>query len=293
MKRAKGLWAGLLVGLLVGCGDTAVPPTLPAPTPILPHSTAMQPPTETAVPPADPAQTATPAPTPIPDTGWQTTQPGLELRAIHLYNDAGTARERVTFLRLDPAEFTFRIAYKPGAPQSIPQWQAETGALLVVNGGYFTPENIATGLIIVDGQASGSSYGDFAGMLAIDERGPDLRWLAERPYIPDESLLYALQSFPMLVKPGGVLGFPQDDGLAARRTAIGQDRNGRILFIFAPWGSLTLHELSAFLVNSDLELDIAFNLDGGPSTGMMLVGETAVEIPAFSLLPAVITVQAR
>ncbi|MBP7591224.1 MAG: hypothetical protein KBA85_06470, partial [Chloroflexi bacterium] len=114
MKRAKGLWAGLLVGLLVGCGDTAVPPTLPAPTPILPHSTAMQPPTETAVPPADPAQTATPAPTPIPDTGWQTTQPGLELRAIHLYNDAGTARERVTFLRLDPAEFTFRIAYKPG-----------------------------------------------------------------------------------------------------------------------------------------------------------------------------------
>ena len=81
--------------------------------------------------------------------------------------------------------------------------------------------------------------------------------------------------------------------MMARRTAIGQDGNGRILFIFAPWGSLTLHELSVFLATSDLDLQIAFNLDGGPSTGMLLAGETAVEIPAFTLLPAVITVSPR
>jgi uncharacterized protein YigE (DUF2233 family) len=277
----------------MGCGTAVTTPTTP-PTPILPLTTAASPSVmETAVPPADPSLTATPIPTPIPDTGWQTVQPGLEQRTLHLFDEAGAARERLFLLRLDPALFTFRIGYRPGAPQSIPQWQAETGALLVVNGGYFTPENVATGLIIVEGQASGSSYGEFAGMLAIDEHGPELRWLRERPFTGDEPLLYALQSFPMLVQPGGTLGYPNEDGVAARRTAVGQDNAGRLLFIFAPWGSLTLHEFSAWLAGSDLDLDIAFNLDGGPSTGMLLMGETAVEIPAFSLLPTVITVHAR
>ena len=280
--RGRLAWlVGLVVVGLMGCGTAVSPPT-----PIMPPAVV----TETAVPAANPPQTTAPTPTPIPDTGWQVVQPGLEQRTIHLFDASDAVRERLFLLRLDPAQFIFRVAYRPGAPLSIPEWQAETGALLVVNGGYFTPENVATGLIVVDGQASGSSYGDFGGMLAIDERGPALRWLGERLYTADQPLLYALQSFPMLVRPGGALGFPEEDGLTARRTAIGQDRDGRILFIFAPWGSLTLHELSAWLVDADLDLDIAFNLDGGPSTGMWLAGETAVEIPAFSLLPTVITV---
>jgi uncharacterized protein YigE (DUF2233 family) len=267
-----GLLVCLLVGWLVGCGgDTAVTPSIP-PTPII---------TATAV-----------APTPIPDTGWQPIQPGLEQRTIHLFDAQNIAREQIVLLRLEPDSFSFRVAYRPGAPQSIATWQAETGALLVVNGGFFTETYHATGLVIVEGQASGASYGDFAGMLAIDERGPELRWLGERPYNPDEPLHYALQSFPMLVRPGGQVGFPQEDGVVARRTAVAQDENGRFLFIFAPWGSLSLHAFSRWLVESDLALDIALNLDGGPSTGMLLLpeGRTAVEIPAFSTLPTVITV---
>jgi hypothetical protein len=38
--------------------------------------------------------------------------------------------------------------------------------------------------------------------------------------------------------------------------------------------------LSAYLIQSDLELDIALNLDGGPSSGLLLAdppqGETAL-----------------
>jgi len=287
VKRRRGWWICWLAGVLVGCG-TAVSPA--SPTAIVPLATPAPP---SATETANIALTATAVPTPIPDTGWLPVQPGMEQRILHLYEESGAIRERLILLRLEPTQFIFRVAYRPGAPQSIPAWQEETGALLIVNGGYFTEENIATGLIVVEGQASGSSYGDFAGMLAIDERGPQLRWLSERPYTPEEPLLYALQSFPMLVRPDGTPAFPEEDGMMARRTAIGQDGNGRILFIFAPWGSLTLHELSVFLATSDLDLQIAFNLDGGPSTGMLLAGETAVEIPAFTLLPAVITVSPR
>jgi uncharacterized protein YigE (DUF2233 family) len=293
VRKLAGLLIGVLAGLLVGCG-TDLPPTpiMPSGSPVMVATAAI---TEmaTAVPPpiTTPAATAiTPASTPIPDTGWQPIQPGLEQRTIHLFNDEGTARERLLLLRLEPEQFIFRVGYRPGAPQALPFWQAETGALLVVNGGYFTEEFLATGLVIVEGQASGVSYGDFAGMLAISEAGPEVRWLRERPFTPDEPLLYALQSFPILVRPDGQPGFPEEDGRAARRTAIGQDENGRLLFIFAPWGSLTLHQFSRLLAESDLDLRLAFNLDGGPSTGMILTGETPLEIPAFSALPIVITV---
>ena len=64
----------------------------------------------------------------------------------------------------------------------------------------------------------------------------------------------------------------------------------------APKGYFTLHQLSKFLVESDLGLDIALNLDGGPSTGMLLASSPAQlfeEIPAYSVLPVVITVSAR
>ena len=60
----------------------------------------------------------------------------------------------------------------------------------------------------------------------------------------------------------------------------------------APPGSLTLHQLSAFLTGADLGIDIAINLDGGPSSGILLVEPDEV-IPALSPLPIVITAHVR
>jgi uncharacterized protein YigE (DUF2233 family) len=140
----------------------------------------------------------------------------------------------------------------------------------------------------------GSSYGDFAGMFAVTQHGPELRWLAQEPYDPNEPLLAGLQSFPVLVKPGGVLGFPagEEDNQAARRSVIGMDRDGRLVLLVASIGNFTLHRLSAYLVQSDLDLDIAVNLDGGPSSGMLLA-EPFEAIPASAPLPIVITVLER
>jgi uncharacterized protein YigE (DUF2233 family) len=140
----------------------------------------------------------------------------------------------------------------------------------------------------------GTTYGDFGGMLAITADGPQLRWLAQHPYDPSEPLLAALQSFPLLVKPGGEPGFPEqeEDNRAARRSVIGVDRDGRVLLITASIGDFTLHILSAYLVASDLDLDIALNLDGGPSTGMLLA-DPFQEISSYVPLPIVITVRER
>jgi uncharacterized protein YigE (DUF2233 family) len=282
-----------LVGWLMGCAVAAPPAAQP--TPILPPATSAVHPSPTPLiliedetPATQPLATVTP----LPDSGWQPLQPGLEQRTILLFDAGGRQIESLYLLRLEPAYFQFGVAYRPGEAQSLRAWQAETGALLVVNGGYFTAENIATGRVVVAGEASGVGYGDFAGMLAVTAAGPEVRWLRERPYDAAEPLQYALQSFPVLVRPGGEGGFPDEDGIRARRTVIGQDQNGRVLFIIAPWGSFTLHALSVMLAASDLQLHIALNLDGGASTGLLLA-EPVTEIPAFIPLPVVVTVHSR
>lgn len=270
----------LVVGcwLLVGC-QTAVPPQ-PIPTIQPTHH------------PITPSPRHPVTPSPPPDTGWQPLRPGLERRILTLHDETERPYESLYLLRLEPDQFRFEIAYQPDAPKGLLEWQAASGALIVVNGGFFTEANEATGLMVVDGQASGTSYVDFGGMLAITEAGPEIRWLVERPYTPDDSLRYALQSFPMLVKPGGVPGYLDEDGRPARRTVIGMDENGRFLIILTRRSRFTLSQLSTWLAASDLDLDLALNLDGGTSSGLILA-QPREELLPFVLLPAVITIYPR
>lgn len=215
---------------------------------------------------------------------------------INIYNDQNQPIESLYIWRLDQDDFQLDIAYHE-TPQSLESWQQETDALLVVNGSFFREENekyLPNGLTIINGQPFGSSYESFAGMLAISDLGAELRWLAQEPYNPSELLQAALQSFPLLVKPGGELGFAEEfeDNVKARRTVIGQDRDGNLLFIVAPRGHFTLHQLSLYLTESDFNLNIALNLDGGPSTGILIADPHEI-ISSQVLLPFVILVYAR
>ena len=273
----------LLVHWILGCNPTQqvmIPPTaMPTPTIIPSPVPSLSPPLETT-----------------PDTGWVVFQPGLERRLIHIDNDQSPWVESLYIFRLDQNQFRLDVAYHE-TPQSLEDWQRETNAFIIVNGGYYRIEDekyIPNGLTIANGQTFGSSYEPFAGMLAISGSGAELRWLAEKPYHQNEPLSAGLQSFPLLVKPGGELGFPaeREDNVAARRTVIAQDQAGRILFIVAPRGYFTLHQLSRYLTESDLHLDIAINLDGGPSTGVLVTNPEEI-IPSNTLLPVVILAYLR
>ena len=249
------------------------------------------------VPPPSVSPPAPLAPSPFtPDPAWTLIQPGLERRVIEVFNAGNQPVESVYIWRLDQKYFRLDVAYDD-APRSLDAWQTETNALMVVNGGYYSISNetyyYPDGLTIVDGQAFGRSFYR-GGMLAIAQDKADLRWLDQQPYDPNEQLQAALQSFPMLVEPGGRLGFgPERESQArARRTVIAQDREGRILFILTPKGYFTLHQLSAYLTESDLDLDIAINLDGGGSTGILVANPRELISPTRPI-PFVILVHAR
>jgi hypothetical protein len=215
---------------------------------------------------------------------------------IDVYNGQNQRVESVHIWRLDQRYFRLDVAFDD-PPKTLDAWQKETHAALVMNGGYYSINNerySADGLTIIDGTALGRSFGGFGGMLAVHEDRAELRWLVEQPYDPSKPLEAALQSFPILVQPGGALGYgPERETHArARRTVIAQDMQGRILFIVAPQGYFTLHQLSLYLTESDLDLDIAINLDGGGSTGI-LVAEPRELISPTRPIPFVILVYPR
>jgi uncharacterized protein YigE (DUF2233 family) len=243
-----------------------------------------------------PVHTLPPTAQTIPDAGWSLLQPGLERRVIAIYNNQNQQVESLHIWRLDQKYFRLDVAYDE-TPKSLETWQKQKNALMVINGGYYSIENdryFPDGLTIVNGRASGRSFRGFGGMLAIHGDRAELRWLVERPYNPYERLQAALQSFPILVQSGGELGFgaERENHASARRTVIAQDKEGRILLIVAPQGYFTLHQLSAYLTESDLNLDIAVNLDGGGSTGILVANPHEI-IPPTRPLPFVILVYAR
>ena len=223
------------------------------------------------------------------DPNWSLLLPGLERRVIQIYDNMNQPVESLHVWRLDQNYFRLDVAYNE-RPKSLGTWQRETNALMVVNGGFYSIANeryFPDGLTIVNGTASGRSFSGSAGMLAIDGSRAELRWLLQKPYNSSES-------FPILVQPGGGLGFgaERENHVSARRTAIGQDKEGRILFMVAPQGYFTLHQLSVYLTESDLNLDIAVNLDGGGSTGILVANPPEI-IPPSRPLPFVILVYGR
>ncbi len=272
-KRVKHLFLLLLL-LLIGCEIVATPASPPT------QSSNLQP-TPTLIPIT---------PTPPTDSGWTSLQTGLDRRTINLYTAEGALKDSLYILRIDPAHFRFDVGYSPREPKTLRQWQVETDALITVNGGYFTPEYLATGLTIIDGVASGVSY-TYGGMFWTQDGFPTLQPLATQPYSSAQPIEDGLQAFPMLVIDGEA-SFLRESADRARRTVVGMDTDGNVILIVTARSYFTLPEFSTYLAASDLALNHALNLDGATSSGILLT-EPLEEVPALVLLPTVLLIRPK
>ena len=200
----------------------------------------------------------------------------------------------MTIVRLDLSQVRLRVVYAPEQPRGIRNWFEQHQPIAAINGGFFAEDYRATALVISDGVSSGASYEGFGGMLAVDPEGSvSLRALSDQPYDSGEPLAQAMQSFPVLVFPGGQPATLENER-RARRSAVALDRAGRLLLIACPTSAFTLRGLADWLAGSDLEIDSALNFDGGSSTGLYLQsGELSERIDSFGPLPLVLLVEAR
>lgn len=245
--------------------------------------------------PSDTASPPSPVPTRTPvaaDTGWRTIWPGLEYREVNIEIEA--RYDRLRLARIDPAQVRLRVRYDPDSPRPVSGWLSPA-TLLAVNGNYFDPQNRALGLLIADGRRAGQAYQGFGGMFVAYEDRAEVRWNVSDPFEEAVVLTDAMQNFPMLVLPGGRANDQIDDnGRRAPRTAVAQDRAGRIVFVVSPLPTFTLTEFGVWLAASDLDIDAALNLDGGTSSGLMVRdGERALGVNSWVSVPSVIVAEEK
>jgi hypothetical protein len=240
------------------------------------------------IPTAIPAETKT-----SNATSWQMIIPGLEQR-VYLPPPENEVT-KVSALRIDPAYYSFRVHYRPGAPLTIRQWaEALPGAVAFVNANFFDENGNALGFLVADGLAFGESYVNRGGTFLVQNDLPRVRSNIAEPYA-GESFEQAAQGFPMLMLDGAQSYTDTAQDRFTRRTVVAQDANGRIVLLTTPLIGLTLLDLSAFLPTTDMNLVNALNLDGGGSTLMYLTINGTPEYIVTSLdpVPAVLAVYAR
>src|SRR5574341_68084 len=239
--------------------------------------------------------TATLNPTPL---SWDLLAPGIEATFVPVNLPGGTATSYAYVVRIDPSRVTFRIHYDPEQPRLMEEWQAATGAGVVVNAGFFAGNNTPVGRIVTEGREYGYplNYGEetigVAGVFGVVDGAVDLYAIGRSSFSPrglrfDE----AVESYPMLVLPGNQPVYPTETGEAARRTVIGLDSQHRVIILVCDVPIFTLHQLADWLASSDLQVDSALNLDGGRSSGLMvwLRGGNKL-IPSYVPVPIIIAV---
>jgi hypothetical protein len=174
--------------------------------------------------------------------------------------------ETVTFyayaVRVDPSQVMFRIHYDPEQPRLMEEWQAATGAGVVVNAGFFAGNNTPVGRIVVDGQEYGYplNYGDgtigVAGIFGVVDGAVDLYAVGRSSFSPRGLRFDEVESYPRWF----YLGINQSTRprLGGRTTACnGLDNQRRVIILVCDVPVFTLHQLADWLAASNLQVDSA------------------------------------
>ena len=126
------LLGGLVLSLLALAGCTLTRAEIPPPTP-----------------------TVTPAPEPVSEGGWEMIRPGIERRMATITTGSAFNAAAV-IVRIDPAQATFHVGYRPGEPLSLNDLRAPLpGAAAIVNGPFFPASTPALARCIRGGQVIG------------------------------------------------------------------------------------------------------------------------------------------
>lgn len=237
-----------------------------------------------------PILTSSPLPTPALEPAWRSIADGLQWRKLI---PDGDDLAQLIVARIDPSQYRFRAVYQAGQPESLAGWRTlEPDASLIINANFFDAKYEALGLLVSDGTARSPAYRDRGATFLIRDGKPDIIAYKSRNPLYIDGIEQAAQGFPLLVENGRQAYFSPGRGERTRRTMIGIDTRGSVLIMVAPFLGLSLADLSAYLPKTDLDIDIAFNLDGGASTMIALPGADYIQ-PSLDPAPAILAVYPR
>lgn len=207
-----------------------------------------------------PAPTFTPTPTPDTTGVWLPLLAGIQVVQM---------QDGIVALRHRPGAVSYQASFQPDPNQvkTVGDWLAQTpGALAASNCGFYLEKEGMyqhIGLLMAKGYLWQKLRPNWGSVLIVRD---GVGFVARRPKQLLAPAELGIQGWPTLVWRGvSVSGL--DNTNVARRTAVGTDARGRLVWVAAPV-PLTLADFAQRLLMPDLGLIDAVNLDGGASTAL-------------------------
>src|SRR5262249_17885263 len=144
---------------------------------------------------------------------------------------AGAEVDRILLARIDPAHYSFQVWNRPSGDRDSLDWMRELGAVLVINGSYFTRYGTpATPMLSVGIQSGPADYDARHGAFVVSASFVGIRDLAELDWRRAlQGADHGLVSYPLLIGADGKSRSKGDARWLANRSFIAQDENGRII----------------------------------------------------------------
>jgi len=222
--------------------------------------------------------------------GWKTVEPGMELRFLEAQKEGVQSASRIAVLRIDPALWDLEVlgTSRTGesAGHTARDWCQRHNLTAAINAGMFgTDQKTHLGYLRYRERVNNSHQNNYQSVAAFDPRDSagasrfrifDL----DAPGVTFQGILkdYAsvVQNLRLVKRPGRNQWGQQEREWS--EAALGEDRDGRILFIFSRV-AFSMHDLNQGLLASDIELVAAQHLEGGPEAQLYLhAGETKLEL---------------
>ncbi|MFA5129876.1 MAG: phosphodiester glycosidase family protein [Patescibacteria group bacterium] len=227
----------------------------------------------------------------IPFT-WSSIGDGAERGEKTIPNGEYTAH--LIAYRFDPKKYDFHFA-QTDQPKLVSAWMQENStASFIINGVYFQEDHSPAGMLRIDNTNVGSRSFDAkkSGLIIFGSDGNRIMDTSVNN-VKDPKASNEAQSYPFLIKNGSP-AIQDDSGLVARRSFIGIDIDGKIIFGAYVGGEISLSSLSQLLATLPVTWTNAINLDGGASTGFSanISGYQELE-DSYVDIPNVIEVEKR
>jgi len=222
----------------------------------------------------------------------------VTIRSAYYQNNRNVA---YAVVKLPFERYRFGLANDPTAPKTASAWRQSLGAVLAINGAYFTEEMKPAGYFRVDGKASGKwpdvkrqhEKSSYTGLVRIRDGRLALIHLVDDPQTEPDGSDQAFLSFPTLVANGKAL-IEEDSQKLGRRTALATGADGATYAIVTQSGSVSLREFAGWLATQPEKFSIAVNLDGGSSTGLSFSSATSsFDVPSIAPVPNVVAAYPR
>ena len=222
---------------------------------------------------------------------WTSLASGLELGVFEAKRRSHVGDSKITVLRIDPHAWELDLVGSSRTGESsgrtAKQWCEEHHLAAAINAGMFgTDYRTHVGYLRVSGHVNSGHVNDYRSVAAFDpfeekEIGPFRIFDLDDP---DASMTRILENYASVVQNLRLIKRPGQNRWSRKTTkrwseaALGQDEQGRILFMFSR-SPFTMYEFNQELLSMDIGLVAAQHLEGGPEAQLYLhVGDHGLQL---------------